>query len=66
MKKYAIEKLKLVPNIIIYNEFSRSGIITFNIEDIFAQDLAIYLNRYDISVRSGSHCAKILKDEIKI
>ena len=66
LKKYAIEKLKNVPNIIIYNEFSRSGIITCNIKDIFAQDLAIYLNKYDICVRSGSHCAKILKDEIKI
>lgn len=66
LKKYAIEKLKQVPNIIIYNEFSKSGIITFNIKDIFAQDLAIYLNKYDICVRSGSHCAKILKDEIKI
>jgi len=66
LKKYAISKLKEVPNIIIYNEFSESGIITFNIEDIFAQDLAIYLNKYDICVRSGSHCAKILKDELKI
>jgi len=66
LKKYAISRLKEVPNIIIYNEFSESGIITFNIEDIFAQDLAIYLNKYDICVRSGSHCAKILKDELKI
>jgi len=66
LKKYAIEKLKNVPNIIIYNELSKSGIITFNIDGIFAQDLAIYLNKYDICVRSGSHCAKILKDEIKI
>lgn len=66
LKKYAIDKLKQVPNIVIYNESSKSGIITFNIKDIFAQDLAIYLNKYDICVRSGSHCAKILKDEIKI
>lgn len=66
LKQYAINKLKTVPNIIIYNEFSNSGIITFNISDIFAQDLAIYLNKYDICVRSGSHCAKILKDELKI
>ena len=66
LKSYAIDKLKEVPNIIIYNEFSKSGIITFNIKDIFAQDLAIYLNKYNICVRAGSHCAKILKDEIKI
>ncbi len=66
LKKYAIEKLKQVPNITIYNAFTDSGIITFNIQDIFAQDLAIYLNKYNIDVRSGSHCAKILPTELKI
>ena len=66
LRKYAIEKLKKVPNIIIYNENSESGIITFNIKDIFPQDLAIYLNKYNICVRAGNHCAKILKDEIGI
>ena len=35
-------------------------------KDIFAQDLAIYLNKYHICVRAGNHCAKILKDELKI
>lgn len=66
LRKYAIEKLKQVPNIIIYNENSESGIITFNIKDIFPQDLAIYLNKYNICVRAGNHCAKILKDELGI
>ena len=64
LRKYAIEKLKEVPNIIIYNEESESGIITFNIKDIFPQDLAIYLNKYNICIRAGNHCAKILKEEI--
>ena len=66
LKKYAIDKLKKVPNIIIYNEKSNSGIITINIKDIFAQDLAIYLNKYNICVRSGSHCSKLIKEELKI
>ena len=66
LKKYAISKLKTVKDIIIYNENSQSGIITFNIKDIFAQDLAIYLNKYNICIRAGNHCAKILKDEIGI
>ena len=66
LRKYAIEKLKQVPNIIIYNEYSESGIITFNIKDIFPQDVAIYLDKYGICVRAGSHCAKILKDELGI
>ena len=66
LKKYAIDKLKNVKDIIIYNENSESGIITFNIKDIFSQDLAIYLNKYNICVRAGNHCAKILKDELGI
>ena len=63
---YAIETLKKVPNIILYNEYSESGIIAMNIKDVFAQDLAIYLNKYKICVRAGNHCAKILKDELGI
>lgn len=66
LKKYAIEKLKQIPNLIIYNENSESGIIAMNYKDVFAQDLAIYLNKYKICVRAGNHCAKILKDEIGI
>lgn len=66
LKKYAISKLKNVKDIIIYNEDTESGIVTFNIKDIFSQDLAIYLNKYNICVRAGNHCAKILKNELKI
>ena len=66
LKNYALNRLKTVPNIIIYNENSKSSIITFNIKDIFAQDIAIYLNKYNICVRAGTHCAKMLKDEIGI
>lgn len=64
LRKYAISKLKEVPNIIIYNEESKGSIITFNMKDIFPQDLAIYLNKYNICIRAGNHCAKILKEEI--
>lgn len=66
LKKYALEKLKNVQDLIIYNEHSGSGIITINVKDVFAQDLAIYLNKYNICVRAGNHCAKILKDELGI
>lgn len=66
LKDYLLAKLKEVPNIIIYNENSESGIVAFNYDGIFSQDLAIYLNKHNICVRSGSHCAKILKEEIGI
>ena len=66
LKKYLVEKLSQNENIIIYNKNSESGIVTFNYKDIFAQDLAIYLNKYNICVRAGNHCAKILKEELKV
>lgn len=66
LKKYLVSKLKDIPNIILYNENTDSGIISFNIDGVFAQDSSIYLNHYNICVRSGNHCAKMLKDEIKI
>ena len=64
LRKYAIKRLKELPNIIIYNEESEGSIITFNVKDIFPQDVAIYLNKYNICIRAGNHCAKILKEEI--
>lgn len=62
IRKYAISKLKQLDNVILYNENAESGIITFNIKDVFAQDAATYFNSKGICVRSGQHCAKILID----
>lgn len=66
LKKYLISKIENMDNIIIYNKHTESGIVTFNIKDVFAQDTSIYLNTYGIAIRAGNHCAKILKDEIGI
>ncbi len=66
LKRYAVEKMKQIPNIKIYNENTSSGILIFNIDKVFSQDTAIFLDQFNISVRSGNHCAKILKDEIKV
>ena len=62
LKRYAIEKLKETGNAIIYNENSESGIVTFNIKDVFAQDAATFLNSKGIACRSGQHCAKALNE----
>lgn len=66
LREYLISRLKEIKEVKIYNEKSQSGIVTFNYEGIFPQDLAIYLDKYNICIRAGSHCAKILKDELKI
>ena len=63
---YAISKLKTIKDLIIYNESADSGIITLNYKGVFAQDEASYLNSHGICVRSGEHCAKLLKDILKV
>lgn len=64
LRKYAISELMKLDNIIIYNEDATSGIIAFNIKDVFAQDAATYLNSKGVACRSGQHCAKILNPVI--
>lgn len=64
LRKYALKKLKSLQNLIIYNENAESGIITLNVKDVFPQDEASYLNSKGICVRSGEHCAKLLKDRL--
>lgn len=63
LKTYLIDKIIKLPYIDIINLESDSGIVSFNIDGIFSQDVAFYLNKYNICVRAGNHCAKILKDE---
>lgn len=65
LRKYFIEKAKDIEDLIIYNEEGGTGIVTFNIRDVFAQDEATLLNSKGIAVRSGQHCAKILTNFLK-
>ena len=61
LRKYLMEKLNEIPHIDVINMKSDTGIVSFNVEGIFSQDIAYYLNKYNICVRAGNHCAKILK-----
>ncbi len=62
LRKYLIDKLVTIPHIDILNIESDSGIVSFNVDGIFAEDVAYYLNKYGVCVRAGSHCAKLTKD----
>ena len=50
----------------IYNKDNDSNIVAFNIKGVFAQDTAIYLDKYNICVRAGNHCAKILDNVFNV
>ncbi len=62
LRDYLIEKLIPLSHIDIINLEADSGIVSFNVEGIFSQDVAYFLNKYNICVRAGNHCAKILKN----
>ncbi len=62
LRKYLVDGLVKIPFIDIVNFESDSGIVTFNVDGVFSQDVAYYLNKYNICVRAGNHCAKILKN----
>ena len=65
LRTYAVSKLKEMDHIILYNENAETGIITFNVKNVFAQDVATYFNSKNIAVRSGEHCAKLLKEHLR-
>ena len=62
LRKYLINKLEKFSYIDIINYEADSGIVSFNVNDIFSQDIAYYLNKYNICVRAGNHCAKLVKN----
>ena len=66
LRKYLIDKLLPLKYIDIINIESDSGIVTFNVSGVFSQDVAYYLNKYNICVRAGNHCAKILKSSVGV
>ena len=62
LRNYLIEKLVKIPHIDILNLEADSGIVAFNVEGLFSEDVAYFLNKYGICVRAGNHCAKLTKD----
>ena len=66
LRDYLIANLRELDFISIYNEDNYSTTVVFNIDGVFSQDTAIYLDKYNICVRAGNHCAKILKDVFNV
>ena len=66
LREYLINRLSELDNIIIYNKDTVGNIVAFNIKDVFSQDTACFLDKYNICVRAGNHCAKILNNVFNI
>ena len=66
LRKYLIDELSKLDFIDLYNKNNDSAIVAFNIKGVFSQDTAVYLDKYNICVRAGNHCAKILNNVFHI
>ena len=62
LRKYLITKLSKLDNLEIYNSNVEGSTIIFNVKGVFPQDTAIYLDKYNICVRAGDHCDKMLHE----
>jgi len=62
-----IEKLKTINDIIIYGSSKNKGsLISFNIEGLHHNDIALLLDQRNIAIRSGHHCAQPLMKKLNI
>lgn len=66
LRRYLINELDKLDFITIYNKDVDTNIVVFNINGVFAQDTAVYLDKYNICVRAGNHCAKIIDNVFNI
>jgi cysteine desulfurase/selenocysteine lyase len=60
---YALARLAEIPGITIYgpsDPAQRSGVISFNLEQIHPHDVASILDEENVAVRAGHHCAQPL------
>ena len=66
LKEYLVSELENLDNIEIYNKNTTGSIVAFNVKDIFSQDIAVYLDKYNICVRAGNHCAKMINNVFNV
>ena len=65
LKQKAVEGLKKIPDIVIYNESCETGIISFNIKGVHPHDAASVFDNNDVCIRAGHHCAQLIVKWLK-
>ncbi|WP_028401971.1 cysteine desulfurase [Ectobacillus panaciterrae] len=61
--KYALEEISSIEGITIYGPKQpekRSGLVTFNLDDVHPHDVATVLDTEGIAIRAGHHCCQPL------
>ncbi len=59
LTQYAFEQIKRKNDVIIYGDFkNQTSIISFNLDGVHFNDLAMILDKKNIAIRTGHHCAQ--------
>ncbi len=69
LTEYALQKLSRIKHLKIYGPLdanTRGGVVSFNLADIHAHDMASLLDEDCIAVRSGHHCAQPLMERMHV
>jgi cysteine desulfurase/selenocysteine lyase len=60
LNHYAINQMKEIADVKIYNETADMGIIAFNVKGVHPHDVATVFDQYGVNLRAGHHCAQLI------
>ena len=66
---YALPQLRELPFVTLYGcdtKVGKTGIITFNVQDVHPHDVATVLDSFGVAVRAGHHCAQPLMKYLRV
>jgi len=56
---YAYDRIKKINDIVIYGDFkNQTSILSFNVNRIHFNDIAMFMDKKNIAIRTGHHCAQ--------
>ena len=64
LRAKAVNELKKIDGVIIYNESCETGVIAFNLEGIHPHDAASVFDNNDVCIRAGHHCAQLITKKL--
>ena len=67
--EFAYDELSKVEHLTIYGDnqhYHRSGILSFNIDNVHPHDTATIVSSHNVAIRSGHHCAQPLMDYLQV
>jgi cysteine desulfurase/selenocysteine lyase len=60
LARLAVEGLKKIPGVTVYNESVETGVVAFNIEGVHPHDAASIYDENGVCIRAGHHCAQLV------